>query len=417
MDRNAKHLMSKHWKKLFGRKINSIEERAGYMSDGVDLLDDSKRPYTEGWLLFRTLLDTFSARRRSRLEAVGVTADQTLWPLAAKWRDAVGTFEQFRERMGIERDPELPENATQHRGIIALVILIDWFLSSYWYGRQQPNALFGMLPAAGPALVTGLVSYGTAVAIRQVYRREWTVRVAGGMLAIVLGLFGVVAHLGASHFRDRYEATGGAILTLANEAESLSERLLSHPFDLSDSGWFMFLMGIVLFGFAILKWIRSDDPFPGYGDKTRAVERASEALNEAFATIQTEVMAAINGTIEEAEAVVHEGREASGRLLNHATQLLRKVGIRDPAKYEISGDEEPGVVELLNRWAEYWEWRSELDAIGDVRSTLQQRKEDDLDPVEIVNLSDALTLDEAMEWLRHEMERFGQMGREEDEDA
>ncbi len=350
------------------------------------------------------------ARRWAHLEAIGVSVDQALRRALEAWRRAIDELDRFREEEKVERDVEQPDNRTAHLGGISLVVLIEFLAAAAFFGQYMSSVVFGLLPAAGPAVVTGGLGFFTALALGQLHRHRRRHRVAGAAAAIALVLLAVGLHLASAHYRDSFEHQATGIEIASTEIvvpdlgeETFLEGLFDRPVGLSGTSFWMFAFGIVAFALVVYEWRQSDDPLPGYGKRVRAVDSAAEWVTTELERVQDAVLREIHGAVDHAEAMLLHTRATALEALDLAESSLRKLGIGDPTQINPQSETDPYVLELAKKCEELSSWLHELDAIGDIRTKLGRRPDDPAEgepvPREIEELAEAVSVVEAMNWL------------------
>ena len=186
-------------------------------------------------------------------------------------------FNEFRNREGISRPPN-----DVHRKWAFVTILIccgvETALNATLLMDVNVFGLVGSIAQMGLISAVNILIGGLAMGalVRQAHLRS-PVRKALAWCAMAATLAAVVTfNLAVGHFRDSLRAAlsdpSADIYTLGNDA---LVRLADGPFQLdSFQSALLALLGMLFFGVASWKWLQRDDPYPGYGQRKRDLDKS-----------------------------------------------------------------------------------------------------------------------------------------------
>lgn len=205
-----------------------------------------------------------------RRRLVSVTAERI--KAEVEWRS-------FRAQHGISTMPHYPDSLVLHWALVAAMILIETGINAAFY--QNANGLIGGFAVAA---AVAFVNMGSAVLLGNLFRRKNLAsadqKFIGWLsLAIFLPL-AIFCNALFAAFRSVYQTVEDPTnLTALNlgfqEAWAEAGRIFIFDYHFTDlSSFILFMFGIILSGVAFWKGYTSDDPFPGYSRRDRALKLA-----------------------------------------------------------------------------------------------------------------------------------------------
>ena len=243
-------------------------------------------------------------------------------------REASAALDSFKATANLKRVAEDNERGKWY-----------WLLLIVIAGEALVNALFladvhqsGLLGAVMTMLGIGVVNVAILGAIiGEGWRQKNSVRPwIGWMMVLVGALCMIFVNLFVGHFRDNMLAVAAkAALGASSLAELLADdtinRFLNNPIGLEHpDSWLLTVIGAGCCVFGASKWYKRDDPYPGYGDVSRAAtERFEEYRNDL-----TERRANLQRIYEEyTEKILDEKRKIENTKGNHRliTDTAREI--------------------------------------------------------------------------------------------
>ena len=204
---------------------------------------------------------------QARLELQGMTTrnrpvlerDKTI---VQDYRDA---YHRFRKRHRREVEANYPPSRSLTYGVLLIILVLESMFNAFFFAQGSSLGLLGGLLQA---LLFSLVNLAFAfVVTANLWRwtnhvdRHW--RYIGYTSVVLALLLSLLLNLGIAHYRDLYP------LQLDNTLVAAWMRLWRVPFELSQSGWLLCLVGVLLSFVAIRKGYHADDDYPGYGRQQR----------------------------------------------------------------------------------------------------------------------------------------------------
>jgi len=194
----------------------------------------------------------------------------------------------FRATNGITDLPNYPDSQIWHWAIIATFALVETVVNAFFY--QNANGLLGGFFVA---LAVAVVNMGSAAALGSFFRRKNLAdpmqKYFGWFCLLVFVPLTIFCNALFSAFRSAYELvldpSDNALLAQAfRGAWSEAARIFVFDFHFGDfASFILFMTGFILSWVAFWKGYTSDDPFPGYSRRDRALKDAKKAEEAAFA--------------------------------------------------------------------------------------------------------------------------------------
>jgi multisubunit Na+/H+ antiporter MnhE subunit len=213
-------------------------------------------------------------------------------------QDADNALQLFRNANGLTRPAKVPETVLQPLAITLAAFLIDGLINATLFAQASSNGFIGgltiafMLSAVNILLgfLTGFIGLRNTLHISDIRKRIGWVVVGVGVL------LGILFNLLVAHFRDVAEETiravqdtdpGLAMRPVSVENVDLGPvfaSMASNPLGLSTIFALLLLIsGLVVFAIGAIEGRHGfDDPYPGYGDRTRIARKAQSSRTEAM---------------------------------------------------------------------------------------------------------------------------------------
>jgi hypothetical protein len=246
-----------------------------------------------------------------RIASAELTAKSAiLRDLAEVARARKEELDLFRQENHILR---LPINPTGIKkiGIVVLalaLVAIEAVLNMQFFAKGLDTGLIG---GFSEAAVAAAINIGVSFIsgwhlVRLINHTKALPKFFGWIGIVITASFIITMALGIAHYRDALvigteDAMGRALQTL-----------LASPAGLQDmSSWMLFMVSIVFGAGAVFDGYKMDDPFPGYGKKSRLAEEAVhdydaeiEDLHGYLDDTKTEALDKLDRTASQAEASV-----------------------------------------------------------------------------------------------------------------
>lgn len=219
-------------------------------------------------------------------------------------QDAIGETNRFRREEERTADAGFPESRRWYVGVLLGLVVLETLINGFFFGTNVTSGLFGgmsyaVLISAVNVLILGFLA---AAAIRQIHHRDPRRKLVGLMVVVSVACVALFWNVLVAHYREALPSDfppAPATLTAASsEAEQEVAACWLGP-DEADAdrealclfrgSWFglggfqsymLLLIGLAMWAFATLDWLRMDDPYPGYGKRERARRDTEDALFE-----------------------------------------------------------------------------------------------------------------------------------------
>lgn len=203
-----------------------------------------------------------------------------------------GTLLKFRDENKLFHDADYPESLLYHVAILVVLFFIESVLNSWFYSKASDMGLIGGLgwSVAFSVANTGMAfMFGWAARYKNHIK---PIKQAQGLAAIALFVaFGFVLNQAIAHARD-IMSTG-----IMPTGPVLLDAIFHHTWELSISGWMLFVIGaLIIAPAAYYKGYKSDDPYPGYKDLTVASHKSLDDFENAITEMNREIAEIIDQT-------------------------------------------------------------------------------------------------------------------------
>lgn len=232
----------------------------------IDLKSDIQQVLADNTLSSQVNAELASERQR----LVNVTAERI--KAEVEWR-------AFRARNNITDLPNYPESQIFHWSIVLALILGETVINAFFY--QNSNGLIGGFVVAA---AVAAVNMGSAVFLGNAFRRKNLAqndqRVLGWIAVMVFVPLAIFCNALFASFRSVYQLIEDPSDPIAlsegfRVAWAEASRIFILDYEFGDlSSFILFMVGILLSLFAFWKGYASDDPFPGYSRRDKALKSA-----------------------------------------------------------------------------------------------------------------------------------------------
>ncbi|GIZ51101.1 hypothetical protein [Noviherbaspirillum aridicola] len=187
-------------------------------------------------------------------------------------------LDDFKRQNRIERLSQAPENGGKalHYAIAAAMIVFEASVNMFFFAKGLDTGLTGGFihaALAAGANVAGSFMFG-AYLIRNVHHVS-PLRKLLGCVAVTLCVAYICAiSLGIAHYRDALSSGVDNAMNMA------AQTIVASTFQLGDiSSWLLFMVSVAFGIGATADGYKTDDPYPGYGEKSRLYEAAADDYN------------------------------------------------------------------------------------------------------------------------------------------
>ena len=246
---------------------------SGHLADLQRDLSDmaSEQPL----VLLRQTVKQYREDARIALDAKRKEGQNKLVTVEREVQEDSEDFARFRQQSGLTRQADYSERRKALVFILAcffieLVMNATLLMGVSTFGLIGSIAQMGLISVVN-VLIMGLAT-GELLRFRNSRERPRVAAAWAGMVVLVAVVAGF--NLAVGHFRDSMQAVVNDpnvdILALGND---VAGRLVTAPFGLdSFQSFLLALLGFLFFCVASWKWLRRDDPYPGYGRRHRQIE-------------------------------------------------------------------------------------------------------------------------------------------------
>lgn len=188
----------------------------------------------------------------------------------------------FRARNNITDLPNYPESQIWHWSIVIGLVFVETIVNAFFY--QNANGWIGGFVVA---LSVAVVNMGSAVALGNSFRRKNLVQtdqqILGWLSLTIFIPLSIFCNALFASFRSVYQFIDDpsdpmAVSAGFRDAWSEAVRIFILDYEFGDlSSFILFMLGIILSIYAFWKGYTSDDPFPGYSRRDKALKTAKRA--------------------------------------------------------------------------------------------------------------------------------------------
>ncbi len=183
---------------------------------------------------------------------------------------AESDYRLFRAENQLDRMPNYPESMILHWAVIAVIVVCETVLNSFFLAQGQELGLVGGFISAliitfanvGMALIVG--NWG----IPQLFHVQPKRKVIGWAVGTFYLFYLFALSLLVGHYRTELQSDPWAA------AQRAIQSFRENPFELNDfNGWILVLISAIVGMIAMIKFFTADDPYPGYGEKDRKMKK------------------------------------------------------------------------------------------------------------------------------------------------
>jgi hypothetical protein len=208
-------------------------------------------------------------------------AEAQLGPLREDYLAARQELQDFKTKNRLKRSAQVPSRRWTTFGFLFVLVAFESVANGIFFAKGSE---FGLLGGVGTAIVISIVNIAWCFVlglwpIRWINHCNFSVKLLGFLLSIA-GIAGLVAlHAFAGHYRDSMAAIG--------EDRALNDAiatLRATPWVLANlNSYYLFAMGLFFGILSIYKGATFDDPYPGYGPRSRRHEEIREEYSDEHA--------------------------------------------------------------------------------------------------------------------------------------
>lgn len=254
-------------------------------------------------------------------------AQQTMRGMSAAreaYETARRTYEAFRSRHGLEREPRYPASKFNYVATLIAIAVLEGLVNALFFARGSDYGLLGgALYALLLAAIDILVVFNFGRAIAWIVAREWYYRTAAWLTLLAFLTWALGFNLLVGHVREALQVAPDTAMTIARDT------FVTSPLGLSQAdSWVLVAIGLVLSILAMVDGLRWDDPYPGYGDAHRKLVLTREDLEHWKSAWREGAIAQRDHHLGRIEALLRDVRRdvvALERTLQTKTLLLQNV--------------------------------------------------------------------------------------------
>lgn len=260
-----------------------------------------------------------------------------LYPRRRVVADGELAYEKFRSENNLERPGHYPENRFREFWWIILALVLEALFNAWALGTAHPEGPLGVfLETVFIAAVNVLV--GVAIGgyfWRQTYHIKMSRVVFGYAVAIAFALFVLVFNFVIGHYRDsliglQTQTANADVVSFYAAYADLFRGTVEKAF--SDNFWafgglmsvLMIIVGVAMSVFAAIKAFGLDDPYPGYGNVSRAQDKRNADYADDFSQLQEE-LEEIGIEINEVLSGIFEIAQASRGIIEDHEDTLKAL--------------------------------------------------------------------------------------------
>jgi hypothetical protein len=197
----------------------------------------------------------------------------------------------FRATNGITDMPSYPDSLIWHWAIIICLVFVETIANAFFY-KNSNGLLGGFMVAAGVAAV----NMGSAAGLGSLFRRKNLAdpvqKYFGWACLLIFLPLTFFCNALFSAFRSIYEtildpSDGAQLRDAFRTAWGEATRIFAFDFHFGDfASFLLFMTGFILSCLAFWKGYTSDDPYPGYSKRDRALKKARADENAAQALVK-----------------------------------------------------------------------------------------------------------------------------------
>ncbi len=257
-----------------------------------------------------------------------------LYPRRRVVADGELAYEKFRSENNLERPGHYPENRFREFWWIILALVIEALFNSWALGTAHQEGPLGVfLETVFIAAVNVLV--GVAIGgyfWRQTYHIKMSRVVFGYAVTFVFVVFVLLFNFVIGHYRDSLiglqtqTANADVVRFLAAFAD-LFRGTVEKAF--SDNFWafgglmsvLLIIVGVAMSVFAAIKAFGLDDPYPGYGNVSRAQDKRNADYADLFSELQEELEEVAGETNKVLSNIFEIAQMSQGTIKDHEDTL------------------------------------------------------------------------------------------------
>ena len=240
----------------------------------------------------------------AKLRAANHRAEAELGPLREHYLALRGELLDFKKRNRITRAARTNSRRWTTFGLLFILVAIEATANGLFFAKGSE---FGLIGGIGTAIFISILNVSVCFVLglwpmRWLNHRSVFVKLLG-FIFCVAGLVGLVAlHGFAAHYRDATAVVGeDRALRVAVDT------LFASPWQLADlNSYYLFALGIFFGLLAIYKGATFDDPYPGYGPRSRRHEHARESYSDRHADLFDDLAEIKDDTLDALDAGIKQ---------------------------------------------------------------------------------------------------------------
>ncbi len=262
----------------------------------------------------RTEIDSSASQAPS--EYMGVTQDlkTQLQESTVRLRECTNWKSKFRYQHNIDRAcHHYSSNRLWWLALALFMVFIESILNGYLFAQKNQ---FGLLGGGFAALIISVANVGFSSLVgfysRFINHIKLLTKIFGYILLLGWIVIILVFNFGVAHFRDGIEAN----LKWDAAAEYAVTQMYTAPLALLYfESWVLVLFGCLISVIALLKGYYADDPYPGYGNVERELDKARNNFTYKYED-------AIKELTDKKDEMVEDLREAEERIRDDTKNLI-----------------------------------------------------------------------------------------------
>lgn len=279
--------------------------------------NDHKEVYNERQTRVTTAsteLESSATKAPSKFKGISQGLETHLQESTVRLTECADWKKKFRIKHQIDRAcHHYNSNRIIWLALAMIMVFVESILNGYLFAQKNQ---FGLLGGGFAALLISVTNVGFSSLIGFYSRFINHVNVMLKIFSLVLllgwAVIVIVFNFGVAHFRD------GMVENLSwnDAAIKAVERIYQTPFELSSiESWILVLIGCLISVIAMLKGYYADDPYPGYGNVERELDKARNNFESIYES-------AIHELMNTKDQMVEDLKEAEETLRNDTNNLI-----------------------------------------------------------------------------------------------
>ena len=206
------------------------------------------------------------------------------------------------------REAHYPKSDWLHWAYLACFVLLESVFNSYFFKEATDAGFLGGIFVAGMiSIVNVMFAYllGSFL-IPQFHHVDRGIRIVLASCGSAVCLVAIIlSNLAAAHTRAIIASNQASQVTSTEAFQQAIHQLKEKPLGIDHlEAWILLALGLGIASLAVWKGYRSDDPYPGYGERDRHLKEAKEAYNTERESYTHDVIAKVMQIRQELEAAL-----------------------------------------------------------------------------------------------------------------